>query len=106
MPNSARLDITDEMQAGRSAILDTSRELQLGPEPTRIDRMLFANNRGGIDAHSGNSFPTNDDLSFVGHIPQTIEYRSRDISASIPAIQSDENVNIPSPRAGDAMLGS
>lgn len=105
MPNSDRLDIKEEAVAGRSAITSTERELQLGPEPARIDRMLFANNRGLTGARGQNGFPTSDDLDFVGHIPQTLEWHSRDTANGIPSIQSDDNANIPSPRAGDALLG-
>lgn len=105
MPNSDRLDIKDEAPAGRSEVNPTDRELQLGPEPSRIDRMLFANNRGLTGARGVNSFPAADDVSFVGHIPQTLEWHSRDTANGIPSIQSDDNANIPSPRAGDALLG-
>jgi hypothetical protein len=105
MPNSERLDITEEAVAGRSAVLDTARDLQLGTEPTRIDRQLFGNRSGVVGPRGINSYPVSDDLSFVGHIPQTIEYRSRDTVSGNPSLQSDDNANIPSPRAGDALLG-
>lgn len=103
MPNSQRLDITEEAVAGRSEVNPTDRELQLGPEPSRIDRLLFANNRGLTGTRGANAFPTSDDLSFVGHIPQTLEYRSRDAGGAYPSIGSDDNANIPSPRAGDVL---
>lgn len=103
MPNSDRLDIQEEAPAGRSEVNPTDRELQLGPEPTRIDRVLFANNRGLTGPRGQNGASAFDSESFVGHIPQTLEYRSREPYSTNPSFLADDNANIPSPRAGDVL---
>lgn len=106
MPNSQRMDIDEGAPAGRSAVLETDRELQLGPEPSRIDRMVYANNLGLTGPRGQNGFPTSDSESFMGHIPTYVEVPfSREGGASMPGpVQTDDNANIPSPRAGDVLL--
>jgi hypothetical protein len=92
MPNGGRLDILHGHSAGRSAVIRTDRDLQLGPGPERVDRILFANNRG-ITGDGTSSFPGTMDTIRIGHVPLArpsgkarIAVRTIADDASIPAI--------------------
>jgi hypothetical protein len=92
MPNGGRLDILRGHAAGRTQILTTDRDLQLGPGPERIDRILFANNRG-LTGDGTNSFPGTWDQVRIGHVPLArpsgkaqIAVRTIADGAQIPAV--------------------
>jgi hypothetical protein len=68
MPNGGRLDILRGHSAGRQQVKTTDRDLQLGPGPERVDRILNANNQG-ITGDGTSSFPGTWDQIRIGHVP-------------------------------------
>ena len=98
MPNGGRLDILRGHSAGRQQVITTDRDLQTGPGPERIDRILNANNQG-ITGDGTNSFPGTWDTVRIGHVPLArpsgkarIAVRTIADGAMIPAIYAGNPV--------------
>lgn len=92
MPNGGRLDILRGHSAGRSSQIKTDPDLQLGPGPERIDRILNANNRG-VTGDGTSTFPGTAGLVRIGHVPLArpsgkarIAVRTIADDAQIPAV--------------------
>jgi hypothetical protein len=92
MPNGLRLDILRGHSAGRSQVIRTDPDLQLGPDPERIDRILYANNTG-VTGDGTSSFPSTAGMEHIGHVPlahgpgtAVIAVRTVADDAQIPAV--------------------
>lgn len=68
MPNGIRRDILHGPESGRSEVIDTSPDLQLGPIPERVDRLQSDNDRG-VTGRNTDSFPGTWDQAFIPHQP-------------------------------------
>jgi hypothetical protein len=66
--NPAR-DIPRPANAGRTEVIDTARDLELGPPPGRIERIANTRVAGLTNARVGNTFPATAGMGYIKHLP-------------------------------------
>lgn len=99
MPNGKRWIRTGGAVAGRSALLTTDEQLQLGPRPDRIDRPQSANNTGKIGPNV-NGFPMTYGMEYVGAVP--LVHVAQGVAIP-PTTAIDDRAAVPAVYAGNPL---